>query len=793
MRLTLNSLVGAALAAVPFTFPAVAQEHTVRGERVPASAISPPVLETMEEVMERERRLPPAPPRKLTWSGEDGRWFVPPPSARTPVHSGQYAVVNEWGDPRIGIGFPEPTDVVDLWAAGHGGAPARAVRFLGFRAGTEVAATPWIALGNRPQRIELGFTAVDRIEMRTAPYVERFGFVAIDDLAFAPAGKPAQARVLDFEDLAHRQVLTGTRYAGLTWESGTGFQGPPPPPPTDIVPAPRNPDEGQEPAIDDTWYPPLGAEPSQPRVWDEFVGTTMGDTGASYIPPDTCGANGPDHYVAITNSNLSAWRKSDRVRTVNTSLTAFFPGSSGTVGDPRIVFDPHSRRYVALATNFSGGGMIFVAVSQTSDPAGAWYKFSFATAQGSDAGRWPDYPTLGVDARGIYTSAYMVGGSARMTIWAIDKAPLVANPPSLGTITAFRGLTFEGAMQPCTTYGDPGAQYIVSRSSSTALRVRRVNPPLTAPTLTTLGTVTIPSHSSPPTAPALGSTTNINTLDTRLINAVFRNGSIYTVHGVSVNGRAGCRWYQVGVSPLSLQQSGTIADSLWHYYYPSIAVNAHGNVGIGFSGSHANAYCSVFITGRRPSDPPGTTAPPILVKAGEDAWNRLDAAGRNRFGDYSHIDVDAVDDFGFWTNQEYIIATNRWRTRVARFGFEAVLYGDGLAGTAGVPEIGVGGRPRIGATVNLQLGNPLGAPSTGALVFGTAPASIPLLGGTVHVAPTAVFTVGIPANGLSIPLAYPDDPGMVGVPVYFQYAMLDSNAPSLVAFSRGLEVRANSR
>src|SRR5690606_41861090 len=129
----------------------------------------------------------------------------------------------------------------DLWAAGHGGAPARAVRFLGFRAGTEVAATPWIALGNRPQRIELGFTAVDRIEMRTAPYVERFGFVAIDDLAFAPAGKPAQARVLDFEDLAHRQVLTGTRYAGLTWERGTGFQGPPPPPPTDIGAALRYP------------------------------------------------------------------------------------------------------------------------------------------------------------------------------------------------------------------------------------------------------------------------------------------------------------------------------------------------------------------------------------------------------------------------------------------------------------------------------------------------------------------------------------------------------------------------
>ena len=104
-----------------------------------------------------------------------------------------------------------------------------------------------------------------------------------------------------------------------------------------------------------------------------------------------------------------------------------------------------------------------------------------------------------------------------------------------------RSLPYEGAIQPCVTYGDPGVAYCISRAGSSTLRLRRVNPPLNAPTLTDLGTISIPSHSSAPTAPALGSTTNINTIDARPMNAVFRNGSVYTIHNISVNGRAGCR------------------------------------------------------------------------------------------------------------------------------------------------------------------------------------------------------------------------------------------------------------
>ena len=784
----LTSRIGGAALAVPLLSTSLLCQETVSGERVPASAISPIVRETMQQVAERERKMPKIVPPQRGWTGQDGRWIVPPPTAKTPAHSGRHAIVNEWGDARMDLGFPRLVDVDELWAAGHGSSAARAVRFVGYRGGEQVARSEWIPLGASHQRVELGFEAVDRLEVQTVPTVGRHGFVALDDLTFADAGRPQSRRVIDFDDLGYHVVVTGSGYAGLTWGTGRGFREPLQD--TGVVPAPRmtRRDDGG----DDSWSPPAGVAATAPSVWDNYIGASQGDPGANLVPPDTHGANGPDHYVSITNANLSAWTKSNQTRVVNTSLTAFWPNASGLVGDPRIVFDPDSERYVALATNFTGR-IVYVAVSETDDPTGAWLKFSYNTAQGADAGRWPDFPTLGVDARGVYIGAFMVPSG--MTIWAIEKAPMVANPPSVGTITAFRNLPFEGAIQHCTTYGDPGVAYSVSRQSSTQFRVRRVNPPLTAPTLTNVGSVTVPANSPAPNAPAMGSNTNINTVDARPMNAVFRNGSIYTVHNINVNGRAGCRWYEIDASNLNLVQSGTIADSLWHYYFATVAVDAADSVGLGFSGSHAGVFPSTFVASRLASDPTGTTSQPILTQAGQASWNVVDGAGRNRYGDYSHIDVDAVDDLGFWTNQEYIFQPNRWRTRVVRFGYEVSNYGTALAGTNGVPTIGTTDRPVIGAPITFEYGNSLGAATPGAMLIGSSKASQPLFGGTILVTPVpnGIASLSLQAGTTTKTYPFPNDSGLVGTSVFYQLVVLDSGAVQGLSLSDGLDVRASSR
>lgn len=361
----------------------------------------------------------------------------------------------------------------------------------------------------------------------------------------------------------------------------------------------------------------------------------------------------------------------------NILLGSFLPGSNG---DPRVLFDQHSDRWFVIVPDFSATATIFLAVSLTDDPTGSWFKTSFHTAQGSDAGRWPDYPTLGVDANGLYTVAYMVGGPGH-TIFALDKAALVDSPPYLGTITAFRDLPWEGAIQPAHTYGSPGGEYLISIDSTNALRLRRVNPPLTNPTLSDLGTVSVPAFASPPNAPALGSTTPLNTVGDRLMMSVYRDGSLWTAHTINAGGRAGCRWYEIDPAGASLIQSGLVSDGSLNYFFPSIMVNGNGEVAMAFSGSDANQYAGCYYTGRIPSDPPGEMGPPVQYKEGTGPQNNVDGYGRNRWGDYSYTTLDPSDDATFWTVQEYGHGVDIWGTYIA-----ILNYGPPDCNDNGVPD-----------------------------------------------------------------------------------------------------------
>jgi hypothetical protein len=267
----------------------------------------------------------------------------------------------------------------------------------------------------------------------------------------------------------------------------------------------------------------------------------------------------------------------------------------------------------------------------------------------------------------------MIGGGNGMSIFALDKEPLIAKEPSLGDIYAFRELPFEGAIQPVHTFGETEGEYFVSRASSTSLRVRLLTDLLSNPVLTELCFITIPSHTQPPDAPALGSTVPLDTVGHRLMNAVYRDDSIWTAHCIDVDGRAASRWYKINVSNTTLDDYGTIEDSVLYYFFPTIMVNSYGDAIMGFSGSCSNQYAAAYYTGRSASDPPGEMAPPVLLKEGEATYNLLDGYGRNRWGDYSLCSLDPVKQT-LWTIQEYAhehneTGENRWGTWIGELAF----------------------------------------------------------------------------------------------------------------------------
>lgn len=644
--------------------------QVMTGEVLGLDAHGPGIVESMEEALAREAvRI--AEGRvdvdKRSRNGAQGEWVVPSRGATYYPHSGEHNVVNKWGDTRMGIGFPGPVDVDGAYFAGQAGegAWANGIKVIGYRDGQKVGETDWFREINRePKWFGMGLKNVDRIEITSTPVLQGGGWFGMDDLTFrfvsANGGLESDVTVVDFEDVSFQTTLTGTQYAGLTWEMGSGdFSAEEaihhPVIPQDYLqdwPAPSGPAaEAQS----------QGGGGTAPILDFDFTGPKRGDAGSSSFPPDTMGAVGPNHLVVTINRSFTVYNKNaGQLQQMN--LGSFMPGSNG---DPRVLFDQHSGRWVVIVSDFSS--RIYLAVSLTDDPTGSWFKTNFVAASGSDAGKWPDYPTLGVDANGIYTACYMVGGNNRMTIFAIDKAPLIAGSPSLGTVTAFRELPWEGAIQPVHTYGNPAGQYFVSRAGSASLRIRRLNPPLSAPTLSELGLVSIPSHSFPPDAPAMGASTPLDTVGHRLMMALYRDGAVWTTHAVGVNTRSAVRWYQFGPESRTLMQSGTVSDPSLHYFFPSIAVNLAGNVVLAFSGSSSTTFPSVYYVGRQATDPADEMSAPQLMHAGTASQNLIDSQGRNRFGDYSQTTVDPADGSSIWTVQEFNSSTNIWAMRIGRF------------------------------------------------------------------------------------------------------------------------------
>ena len=143
-------------------------------------------------------------------------------------------------------------------------------------------------------------------------------------------------------------------------------------------------------------------------------------------------------------------------------------------------------------------------------------------------------------------------------------------------------------------------------------------------------------------------------------------------HTVDVgSGRAGIRWYEVR-DPLgapTIYQQGTYApnDSASRWM-GSLAMDHTGNIALGYSVSSASIYPSIRYAGRLVDDPLGELAQgenSIVAGAG----SQTDTLAR--WGDYSSMNLDPVDDCTFWYTQEYypVTAPRNWHTRIASFRF----------------------------------------------------------------------------------------------------------------------------
>jgi hypothetical protein len=137
---------------------------------------------------------------------------------------------------------------------------------------------------------------------------------------------------------------------------------------------------------------------------------------------------------------------------------------------------------------------------------------------------------------------------------------------------------------------------------------------------------------------------------------------------------AGVRWYEVRDpnGAAFIYQEGTYAPGVTdgiHRWMGSIAMDNAGNMALGYSASNATTvFPSVWYTGRLASDPLGT----MPQGEGSIIDGTGSQTGSQRWGDYTSMNIDPVDDCTFWYVNEYVPVTSSvgWRLRIGAFRFD---------------------------------------------------------------------------------------------------------------------------
>ena len=435
-------------------------------------------------------------------------------------------------------------------------------------------------------------------------------------------------------------------------------------------------------------------------------------------PPDPAGDVGPNHYVAMSNLSLQIFNKTGTSvfgPVFTNTLWTGFGGACETQnsGDPIVLHDQFADRW--LITQFTAtavGGQFFncVAISQTPDPTGAYFRYAFTTGP-----NFPDYPKYGVwtDAYVISTREFAGSGGpfAGVGAYAVSRSQMIAGNPTPTMISllvapgaaAFNtgdgllpadidGPTLPPAGSPNYFMGsmDAGGPYSAPQDALTLWKfvINFVTPASSTFTLT--NTIPIAAYDTifPCTGraciPQPGTTVRVDILSYRqrpLNRLAYRNfgthESLVTNQSVEAAADiAGIRWWEIrnpNGSPI-VYQEGTYAPGVadgTHRWMGSIAMDSAGNMGLGYSASNATTvFPSVWYTGRLASDPLGT------MDQGEAQIHNgtgSNTGGGNRWGDYTSMNLDPVDDCTFWYVNQHTPTTSAsgWQLRVGSFRFQA--------------------------------------------------------------------------------------------------------------------------
>ncbi len=497
--------------------------------------------------------------------------------------------------------------------------------------------------------------------------------------ASSASGVAKSHAVVNFSDLARQEMLNPDRgLANIEGEEIENNPMPPAPPvPMDAIIITEKP----KPATSSASSPGMTPQPFSPPAFQSFQAAPDNN---HFIPPDTHGAVGPNHLMVTLNGTVEI---QDRTGVVLSSVTLHTFWSSVSVCnprpqcefDPKILYDPYGQRWIftAAANGQAANSEVLIGVSQTNDPTGNWNLY-MVVADNSGT-NWADFPSIGFTKDWIVVTFNMFpvsSGTFRENLYVFNKASLYAGGTGTFTLlTQSDGFT----MAPAVTYDNTVAtMYLLQNfngnfSGSGFLRLATITGPVGSEVLNIGPFISTPnpwsgSGTSGGFAPQSGIANLIDTDDSRIINLVYRNGSLWAAQTVFLPAgaptRSSVQWWQLATDG-TVQQRGRIDDSSGVLFraYPSISVNQNNDALIGYSLYSSSIFASAAYSFRAGADPANTLQSENVLKAGLSSYFKTFGGPRNRWGDYSYTQVDPLNDTNLWTIQEYAdTLNNEWAT-----------------------------------------------------------------------------------------------------------------------------------
>ena len=428
------------------------------------------------------------------------------------------------------------------------------------------------------------------------------------------------------------------------------------------------------------------------EIWPAPGGTaaTRGGVGATVLAPrptfstdgfvdgvnpaDPTGDVSRRHYLHLSNGGMQVWSKDGRLLYGNEYLATLWAGFGGAceqqVGDPYVLWDSMADRWLVTAmggNSATGPFLQCVALSATADPLGSWHRWAW------QFDRLNDFPKAGVWPGGYVLTFY--SAPPPLTIVVLDRESLLAGDPEAplvqldvdrgtwGVHTLVAPADLDGRRRPPAGSPPPvlGLRYDpaagvdlldvfeldVDWARPEAAAIRRVAVVRLEPSLLyRFG----PYHRV--------TYRNFGAFESLVTAAMAYPPDDLALEWYHLRRRKGQGW--------TLFQHGSVDSDPGLLWKGSAAPDGAGGIGLvwqhsgPFVETPAEVIAELRYTGRTATDPAGMVRAPRTLVTGTHPDG-------GRFGDYTSIVVDPVNDCRFWVTGQYKAGVLQTNTRIATF------------------------------------------------------------------------------------------------------------------------------